>query len=457
MTTTRRELAPRYDAALVEPAIYELWMESGAFTPAAEQPPGADRFVITQPPPNVTGALHLGHALTATVEDAFIRYHRMRGDDTLWLPGVDHASIAAQFVLDRIIAEEGETRASLGRERYLERMWRFMDETRDVIGEQHRRLGASLDWTRLRFTMDDGSARAVRVAFKRLWDAGLVYRGEALVNWCPGCRTTISDLENIHREETGTLWTVRYHLAREDGDAGPRCVDQRGHHPPGDDPRRHRGRGAPGRRSVPRHRRPRGDPPVPRSAPADRRGRVGRARVRHRRGEDHAGARLRRLRARAQARAADDLRPRRGGADERERRRVRRDGSVRRAEGRRRAPARDGRPGGRASAPDGRRPLRSSATPWSSRGSACSGSSARSRWRSARSHRSPRGGPGSCPRTSRRCTPTGWRTSTTGPSGGSCGGATASRRGSAPMATSPSRTRRAVRTRAPSAAARRPS
>ena len=221
MTTTRRELAPRYDAASVEPALYERWMESGAFTPAPEPPPGADRFVVTQPPPNVTGALHLGHALTATVEDAFVRYHRMRGDDTLWLPGVDHASIAAQFVLDRIIAEEGESRASLGRERYLERMWQFMDETRDVIGEQHRRLGASLDWTRLRFTMDDFSARAVRVAFKRLWDAGLVYRGEALVNWCPRCRTTISDLENIHREETGTLWTVRYHLAREDGTPDP--------------------------------------------------------------------------------------------------------------------------------------------------------------------------------------------------------------------------------------------
>src|ERR671915_327778 len=221
MTTTRRELAPRYDAASVEPAIYERWLESGAFTPPTEPPPGAERFVIIQPPPNVTGALHLGHALTATVEDAFIRYHRMRGDDTLWLPGVDHASIAAQFVLDKIIAEEGQTRASLGRERYLERMWQFMDETRDTMGEQHRRLGASLDWTRLRFTMDDFSARAVRVAFKRLWDAGLVYRGEALVNWCPRCRTTISDLENIHREETGTLWTARYHLAREDATPDP--------------------------------------------------------------------------------------------------------------------------------------------------------------------------------------------------------------------------------------------
>jgi valyl-tRNA synthetase len=221
MTKPRPDFPPRYVAAEVERAIYEQWLASGAFTPAAEPAPGAERFVIIQPPPNVTGALHLGHALGATVEDVLIRYHRMRGDDTLWLPGVDHASIAAQFVLDKIIAPEGETRESLGRERYLERMWRFMDETRSVIGDQHRRLGASLDWTRERFTMDAGSVRAVRVAFKRLWDAGLVYRGEALVNWCPRCRTTISDLENIHREEIGTLWTIRYHLEQPDGTADP--------------------------------------------------------------------------------------------------------------------------------------------------------------------------------------------------------------------------------------------
>ena len=219
--TTRRELSPRYDAASVEPAIYERWMAADAFRPADEPPPGAQPFVVIQPPPNVTGALHIGHALTATVEDVMVRYHRMRGDDTLWLPGVDHASIAAQFVLDRIIAGEGETRASLGRERYLERMWQFMDETRPVIGNQHRRLGASVDWSRERFTMDEGSARAVRTAFKRLWDAGLVYRGEALVNWCPRCLTTISDLENVHRDETGTIWTIRYHLEREDGTEDP--------------------------------------------------------------------------------------------------------------------------------------------------------------------------------------------------------------------------------------------
>ncbi len=221
MTTTRRELSARYDAAAVEAATYERWMAADAFTPPPEAPEGAERFVMILPPPNVTGALHTGHALVATIEDTFVRYHRMRGDDTLWLPGVDHASIGAQFVLDKIIAEEGETRQSLGRERYLERMWRFMDETRPVIGAQHRRLGASVDWSRERFTMDAGSARAVRVAFKRLWDAGLVYRGEALITWCPRCRTTISDLETVHRDETGTLWTIRYHLERDDGTPDP--------------------------------------------------------------------------------------------------------------------------------------------------------------------------------------------------------------------------------------------
>jgi valyl-tRNA synthetase len=221
MASDRPQLPPRYAPAEVEPRVYERWLASGAFAPAGAPPPGAPRFVITMPPPNVTGSLHTGHALFVTAEDLMVRYHRMRGDDTLWVPGVDHASIAAQFVLDKILAADGETRASLGREPYLERMWRFMDETRDVISLQLRRLGASADWSRNRFTMDPGSARAVRVAFKRLWDAGLVYRGEALVNWCPRCRTTISDLENIHRDHEGTLWTIRYHLAGPDGAPDP--------------------------------------------------------------------------------------------------------------------------------------------------------------------------------------------------------------------------------------------
>ncbi|HEV7199680.1 MAG TPA: valine--tRNA ligase [Candidatus Limnocylindria bacterium] len=214
-------LASRYAPTSVEPRVYERWLASGAFTPAEEPTPGAVRFVITMPPPNVTGSLHTGHALFVTAEDILIRYHRMRGDDTLWVPGVDHASIAAQFVLDKLLAVEGLDRASLGREAYLDRMWAFMDETRDRISLQLRRLGASADWSRNRFTMDEGSARAVRVAFKRLSDAGYVYRGEALGNWCPRCRTTISDLENIHRDEVGTLWTIRYHLVGGDGAPDP--------------------------------------------------------------------------------------------------------------------------------------------------------------------------------------------------------------------------------------------
>ncbi|HET7636178.1 MAG TPA: valine--tRNA ligase [Candidatus Limnocylindria bacterium] len=219
--TTRSQLPPRYDAGAIEPAVYERWLASGGFAPAEEPPAGARRFVITMPPPNVTGALHIGHALTFALEDTMIRYHRMRGDDTLWVPGVDHASIGAQFVLDKLLAAEGESRASLGRERYLERMWQFMDATRGVIALQLRRLGASADWNRSHFTMDEQSARAVRVAFRRLWDAGFVYRGEALITWCPRCLTTISDLETIHREEEGRIWTIRYHLADDEGRPQP--------------------------------------------------------------------------------------------------------------------------------------------------------------------------------------------------------------------------------------------
>ncbi|HEY8198673.1 MAG TPA: valine--tRNA ligase, partial [Candidatus Limnocylindrales bacterium] len=208
----------------VEAGIYARWLAADVFAPdgagsRADQskPP----FVIIQPPPNITGALHLGHAQRATVEDAMTRHARMTGRPTLWLPGKDHASIAAQFVLDRILAKEGESRGSLGRERYLERMRRFIDETGNVMKGQHERVGASLDWSRERYTMDEGSARAVRTAFKRLYDDGLAYRTEALVNWCPGCRTSISDLETIATPETGTLWTIRYHLIGADGRSDP--------------------------------------------------------------------------------------------------------------------------------------------------------------------------------------------------------------------------------------------
>jgi valyl-tRNA synthetase len=214
-------LPKAYVPAEFEGAIYERWLAADVFAPdgaGSRADSTLEPFVIIQPPPNITGALHLGHALTSTLEDAMVRHARMRGHPTLWLPGLDHASIAAQYVLDKLIAAEGETRESLGRERYLERMWQFINTTREVMLGQQRRIGASLDWSRLRFTMDEGSARAVRVSFKRLFDDGLAYRTEALINWCPGCRTSVSDLEVIPTAETGTLWTIRYHLV--DGATG---------------------------------------------------------------------------------------------------------------------------------------------------------------------------------------------------------------------------------------------
>ena len=218
------EMAKAYRPADVEPDIYQRWLAADVFAPdgtgsrADESKPP---FVIIQPPPNVTGALHTGHALTSTVEDVMIRRARMQGFPTLFLPGLDHAGIAAQVVLDRILAQEGETRDSLGRERYLGRMLQYVEQTRGAIIDQVKRLGLSVDWGRLRFTMDDGSARAVRSAFKRLYDDGLAYRGERLVNWCPGDMTSVSDLEVVATPTTGTLWSVRYHFVRDDGMPDP--------------------------------------------------------------------------------------------------------------------------------------------------------------------------------------------------------------------------------------------
>jgi valyl-tRNA synthetase len=208
-------LARAYVPAEFEHAIYERWLAADVFAPDGAGST-ADRalepFVIIQPPPNVTGSLHLGHAQRTTVEDLMIRHARMLGRPALFLPGLDHASIAAQFVLDGILAREGESRASLGRDRYLGRMREFIEATREVILAQQRRVGGSCDWGRLRFTMDEVSGKAVREAFLRLHRKGLAYRAEALVNWCPGCRTSVSDLEVIPTPETGTLWRVRYHL-----------------------------------------------------------------------------------------------------------------------------------------------------------------------------------------------------------------------------------------------------
>src|SRR3954447_1158028 len=221
---TMSRLPKAYTPHDVEGGIYERWLAPDVFAPdgaGSTADPALPPFTIIQPPPNITGSLHLGHAQRTAVEDLMVRHARMRGHRALFLPGLDHASIAAQFVLDGILAEEGESRQTLGRERYLERMRAFVATTREVMLSQQRRGGASADWGRLRYTMDDGSAKAVRVAFTRLYEADLAYRTEALVNWCPGCRTSVSDLEVVSTPETGTLWSVRYHLLDEAGQPDP--------------------------------------------------------------------------------------------------------------------------------------------------------------------------------------------------------------------------------------------
>ncbi len=214
-TKTQPEMPKAYEPAKVEQKWYKFWMDKGYFTPKidlAKKP-----FTIIMPPPNVTGELHLGHALTATLEDIMIRWHRMKGDPTLWLPGVDHASIAAQVVVERQLAKEGLTRQKLGREKFEQRVRQWADSMRETIRIQHQRLGASCDWTRERYTMDEGPSRAVRTVFVHLYDKGLIYRGERIINWCPRCGTALSDLEVVHQDVQGNLWYVKYPLADGDG------------------------------------------------------------------------------------------------------------------------------------------------------------------------------------------------------------------------------------------------
>ncbi len=204
-----------YEPAKVEPKWYSFWLQKGYFTPKID--PNKKPFVIIMPPPNVTGELHLGHALTATLEDIMIRWHRMKGEPTLWLPGVDHAGIATQVVVEQQLAKEGLNRHQLGREKFIERVWEWVKKCRQIITYQHQRLGASCDWTRERFTLDEGPSRAVRTAFVRLYNKGLIYRGERIINWCPRCQTALSDLEVKHKEIKGHLYYLRYPLAEGDG------------------------------------------------------------------------------------------------------------------------------------------------------------------------------------------------------------------------------------------------
>src|SRR6266487_3739045 len=203
-------LPKAYEPQAVESKWYRFWEEGGYFKPNGDVT--RPTFVISMPPPNVTGALHLGHAITATVEDILIRYHRMEGDDTLWVPGEDHAGIATQAVVERLLAQEGTDRHAIGREAFLERVWKWVNQYKSRIQDQHRRLGASCDWSRERFTLDEGLSKAVREVFVRLYEEGSIYRGERIINWCPRCMSALSDLEVNHIDTPGKLTYVRYPL-----------------------------------------------------------------------------------------------------------------------------------------------------------------------------------------------------------------------------------------------------
>ncbi|MEN5298202.1 valine--tRNA ligase [Brucella sp. TWI559] len=206
-------LEKTYDAAAVEPKIAERWEEAGAFKAGAGSKPGADPFAVVIPPPNVTGSLHMGHALNNTVQDIMVRFERMRGKNVLWQPGLDHAGIATQMVVERQLAERQEpNRHAMGREKFIERIWQWKSESGGMISNQLRRLGASCDWSRERFTMDEGLSRAVIEVFVSLHKQGLIYRDKRLVNWDPKLLTAISDIEVESRETKGHLWHLRYPL-----------------------------------------------------------------------------------------------------------------------------------------------------------------------------------------------------------------------------------------------------
>ena len=186
-----------YQPSAIETALYQNWEEKGYFAPSGK----GDPYSIMIPPPNVTGSLHMGHGFQESIMDALIRYHRMKGNNTLWQVGTDHAGIATQMVVERLLDAEGKSRHDLGREKFIEKVWEWKEESGGNITRQLRRLGASPDWSRERFTMDDGFYNAVQEVFVRLYEDDLIYRGKRLVNWDPKLHTAISDLEVISEEE----------------------------------------------------------------------------------------------------------------------------------------------------------------------------------------------------------------------------------------------------------------
>lgn len=212
----RKELAKQYDPKNVEDRIYGDWLERGYFHAKREK--GKKTYTIVMPPPNITGQLHMGHALTYTLQDILIRYRRMAGFDALWLPGTDHASIATEAKIVEALKKEGLAKETLGREAFLERAWDWKRQYGGRIIEQLKKLGSSCDWERERFTLDEGCSRAVREVFCRLYEKGLIYRGERIINWCPHCLTSISDAEVEYAEQPSHFWHIRYPFA--DGEGG---------------------------------------------------------------------------------------------------------------------------------------------------------------------------------------------------------------------------------------------
>ena len=206
-------LAPQYNPSTIESELYRWWTERGLFSPEAHAPGSGEPYVIQMPPPNVTAVLHMGHGLNNTVQDVLIRFERMRGRRALWVPGTDHAGIATQNVVERLLAQEGLTRFDLGRDAFVERVWAHVRETGPVILEQLKAIGSSADWSRTYFTLDEGLSRAVRDTFVRLYEEGLVYRGHYIINWCPRCLTALSNEEVDKEEVDGKIWHLRYPLA----------------------------------------------------------------------------------------------------------------------------------------------------------------------------------------------------------------------------------------------------
>ncbi len=204
------ELPKTYSPSDFETRIYQNWCEKGYFTPTVDH--SKPHYSIVIPPPNITGQLHMGHALDNTLQDILIRYKRMSGFSTLWLPGTDHASIATEAKIVEAMRKEGITKEDLGREGFLERAWAWKAQYGGRIIEQLKKMGSSCDWSRERFTLDEGCSRAVREVFTRLYNKGLIYRGERIINWCPHCKTSISNAEVEYAEQDSHFWHIRYPL-----------------------------------------------------------------------------------------------------------------------------------------------------------------------------------------------------------------------------------------------------